>query len=236
MLLEEAHKVKYLDSQDKRIETECKRAFQYLKNNITEFKIFNNRYADWMNQYRILNRDIKQFIMDFDYKKSVILCEDVLWDDSLDEEEFTDGNELYVFILDNCKIKNYEGKIYLKFSKNNRILSFHEPSYDSIIRDISKAKKLNESYEKGELNSFINELKEIIDSENLDIEIITNSDHSYSLDGMRAFSFKQMSSGTKFHKSTEVYKAVYSHGNWRWVATDMEEIKKLCMFYIETVA
>ena len=236
MLFEEAHKVKYMDSQDKRIETECKKAFQYLKNNITEFRIFNNRYADWMSQYKILNRDIKQFIMDFDYKKSAILCRDVLWDDSLDDEEFTDGNELYVFILNNCKIKNYKGKIYLKFSMNNKILSFHEPSYDDIIRDTSNAKKLNESYEKGELNSFINELKEIIDSENLDIEIVTNSDHSYSLEGLKAFSFKQMSMGTKFHKSTNVYKSVYRHGKWDWVVTDMEEVKKICMDFIETVA
>jgi hypothetical protein len=139
MLFREDHEVKYKNPQDRRIDFECESAFQYLQDNIERFSIYCRKYRDWMNQNGITNNDIKSFISSLDYEYCNILCKDVLWDSPLVDNKFDEGNELYVFIIDNCRIKRYRGKIYLKFSKNNRIISFHPPLYDTIIRDTRNA-------------------------------------------------------------------------------------------------
>ena len=132
----EYHTTKYSNPNNPKIEKECQIAFDYFVKNIDRFKMFIHDSREWMKNNNIDNNDIKKFVKSLSYDDCTFLDKDVLLDMDLKSDEmYKLGNELYVFIIADCKIKDFNGNIYLKFSMKNHLISFHEAEYNTIEKN-----------------------------------------------------------------------------------------------------
>ena len=138
----EAHTVKYSPNNSKR-ELELVKAFNYMVEHIDKF-VFSPREGNlkFRKEYNISEQDEILFLKTLVYDDKNFTDKEVLLDEDLDiHDQYIDGNELYVFIIKDVNIQNYQGLIYLKFSLHNKIISFHDTKYPTIKKDYNYIKE-----------------------------------------------------------------------------------------------
>lgn len=138
----ESHTVKYSEGNPKR-EYALVKAFDYMVEHINNFT-FTQREGNskFKSKYNVTEKDEVLFLQTLIYNDKTFTDKDVLLDENLDiHEKYIDGNELYVFIINNVHIKDYDGLIYLKFSLHDEIISFHDTKYPLIKKDYNYVKE-----------------------------------------------------------------------------------------------
>lgn len=138
----ESHTVKYSEGNPKR-EYALVKAFDYMVEHINDFTFISREgNSKFRSKYNITEKDEILFLKTLIYDDERFTDKDVLLDENLDlYEQYIDGNELYVFIIDDAHIKDYNGLIYLKFSLHDEIISFHDTKYPLIKKDYNYVKE-----------------------------------------------------------------------------------------------
>lgn len=93
-------------------------------------------------EYNVSEQDEILFLKTLIYDDNTFTDKEVLLDENLDvHEQYIDGNKLYVFIINDAHIKDYNGLIYLKFSLHDEVISFHDTKYSTIKKDYNYIKE-----------------------------------------------------------------------------------------------
>lgn len=145
--LYESHDVKYKIHDDE-WRLELKLAFEYLQNNIEDFQIKSDienptKNDNFKNDYNLTDEYLKDKITSLVYSENLFSDKDICLYRKLGKKiRKLDGNELYVYIIQNEKFGNYDGYVYLKLNLQNEILSFHNTMKPTLDRNYKYAEEI----------------------------------------------------------------------------------------------